>query len=206
MFFPVGYPSVSDVHVAQGKSLRPARPLSVSSVTSSEDQQDGTSSPPVSPVTNMPPDSCTVEEEVDGNQQSVYSIINEEARLTETSDTESAEALLGQINREEHSEELNSDSDSHSLTEDKMAEAHSAVKEEVDNVYTKASSAVADTSESSKDNTPNTKSAAQLLLDEYASEAKQKAAELKEKSKSKLIFIVWGLDISIATYIMHLSL
>ena len=188
MLYSVGFPSISDV--AQGKPLSLARPLSVSSVTSSENQQDGTS-PPASPVTTLPPDSCTVEEEPDGNQQSVYSIINEEARLTETSDTESAEALLGLTNREEHSEELNSDSDTHSLPEDKMDEVHSVAKEkEVDDIDTKPSSANADTSESSRDNCSDIKSAAQLLLDEYASEAKQKAAELWEKSKSKLLFTV----------------
>ena len=190
MFCPVGCPSVSDI--AQGKPLQLARPLSVSSVTSFEDQQDGISSPPASPVSNLLSDSGTVEEEVDGNPQSVYSIINEEARLTESSDTESAEALLGLVNREEHPEELNSDSDSHSLTEDKMAEVQSASKEEVDGTNTKPLPAAADISQGSKDNTPctSTKSAAQLLLDEYAFEAKQKAAELKEKSKRKLFLIV----------------
>ena len=189
MFYSVGYPSISDV--AQGKPLQLARPLSVSSVSSSENQQDGTSSPPASPVLTLPPDSCTVEDELDGNQQAVYSIINEEARLTETSDTESAEALLGLTNREEHCEELDSNSDSHSLPEDKMTEVHSVAKEkEVDDTDSKPSLATVDMSESNRDNFPGIKSAAQLLLDEYASEAKQKAAELREKSKCKLLFIV----------------
>lgn len=192
MLLSIGEPAVSDG--VQGKPLRLARPLSVSSMTNSENEQDDTSSAPTSPGMLTPSPHSHALEEV----QSVYSIINEEARLTETSDTESSEAMFSLAFPEGHSEELNSEFESQSLPEDKMTDARLTVKEKEGGVMdTEPLSATVDTSDSSRANcpSPEVKSAAQRLMDEYVSEAKQKAAKLKEKSKSKLLLIVSALDV-----------